>query len=301
MCRACRLSLFGLVVSASLFQLLPAAEKGDCCSPKDSDAKVTWHTDYGHAMKLAERQGKMLLVFFSCAKNDSQCRRLARETLDAPQVRRKLQDYVCVRVSLKEKIVTGGKEMVLLKHPAYAEMLGKPGVAIVDFASKDKKLNGSVVSTFPITGKLWYTPERMMVILDLPPGTLTQRTLVYAVRIHPENPASTEGEIDPKLVDEARSHSEHQARIRLQGHHQWNSRFRRINTKLPSDLSACEVCAESWPGESLVEAAVECVRSWRHSSGHWSAVRARHRVWGYDMKRGHNGVWYATGIFGRKG
>jgi len=176
MCRACRLSLFGLVVSASLFQLLPAAEKGDCCSPKDSDAKVTWHTDYGHAMKLAERQGKMLLVFFSCAKNDSQCRRLARETLDAPQVRRKLQDYVCVRVSLKEKIVTGGKEMVLLKHPAYAEMLGKPGVAIVDFASKAK--DGSLSfeeltgGTFSITnggvfGSLLSTP-----ILNLPQSAI---------------------------------------------------------------------------------------------------------------------------------
>jgi hypothetical protein len=86
----------------------------------------------------------------------------------------------------------------------------------------------------------------------------------------------------------------------LQGHHQWDTRFQRINTKLPPDTLACEVCAESWPGENLVEAAIECVRCWRFSEGHWSAVRAEHSVWGYDMKRGTNGIWYATGIFGRQ-
>jgi hypothetical protein len=64
-------------------------------------------------------------------------------------------------------------------------------------------------------------------------------------------------------------------------------------------MTASEVCAESWPGENLVEAAVECVRCWRLSQGHWSAVRAAHRLFGYDMKRGSNGIWYATGIFGR--
>jgi hypothetical protein len=47
----------------------------------------------------------------------------------------------------------------------------------------------------------------------------------------------------------------------------------------------------------LVAAAIDCVHSWRQSSGHWSAVRSRHRFYGYDMKRGSNGIWYATGIF----
>jgi hypothetical protein len=139
----------------------------------------------------------------------------------------------------------------------------------------------------------------MAVILDLPSGTLTQRTLIYAVRTHPDRPASTEGAFDVYLASEAQSHSEHQARIRLQGHHNWGHRFHRINGKLPHGLLACEVCAESWPGENLVEAAVECVRCWRLSSGHWSAVRAKHAVYAYDMKRGSNGVWYATGVFGR--
>ncbi len=86
----------------------------------------------------------------------------------------------------------------------------------------------------------------------------------------------------------------------MQGHHSWESRFHRINSKLPSGVVAQEVVAESWPNEGLVEACVDCVHSWRQSPGHWGAVRRRHPLFGYDIKRGRNGIWYATGIFGRR-
>ena len=148
-------------------------------------------------------------------------------------------------------------------------MLGRPGIAMIDFAHADPNLHGYVTSTFPLTSTLAYTPQQMLVILDLPAGTLTQRTLIYAVRVHPEHPASTSGQLDQHLVAEAQSHSENQARMLLQGHHNWETRFHRINAILPAGLCAREVCAESWPGQGLVEGAIECVRSWRCSSGHW--------------------------------
>jgi hypothetical protein len=144
-----------------------------------------------------------------------------------------------------------------------------------------------------------YTPEQMEIIRNLPAGTPTQRALIYAIRTHPDAPASTNGTFDPVLACEADSHSLHQAMIQRQGHHNWDRRSRRINAALPSGLTATEVCAESWPGESLVEAATECVNSWRQSPGHWRAVSTACPVYGYDMKRGRNGIWYATGIFGQ--
>ncbi len=262
-------------------------------------APVPWHTDYAGAMDIAEEQGRMLMIHFCEPDGDEKRNRFKTETLDDPDVADKLQDYVCVRIPLDTTIKIDSEQAVLLEHRAFKEMLGKPGIAIVDYTNTDADHYGHVVSTFPITEKLSYTPERMTTILTLPPGSLTQRTLIYAVRVHPDNPASTRGRIDPVLTGEAESHSRHQAKIRLQGHHNWDRRFRRINTRLPRGLAACEVCAESWPGENLVEAAIECVRCWRFSEGHWSAVRAFHRVYGYDMRRGKNGIWYATGIFGK--
>jgi hypothetical protein len=261
-------------------------------------AAVAWRTDYAQAMAEAERQSKMLLIHFGDRESDGLSRRFKTETLGDPKVTRKLQDYVCVELPLTAKIKVHGKDVVLLEHAAFGEMLGRPGIAIVDFRAAQEPQRGAVVSTFPLTEKLWYTPQRMAVILTLPPGTLTQRTLIYAVRTHPDNPESTAGELLPDLTEEAESHSQYQANIRLQGHHFWDRRFRRIVARLPGGLSAREVCAESWPGENLVEAAVECVRCWRLSDGHWDAVRSRHPYFGYDMKRGDNGIWYATGIFG---
>ena len=196
---------------------------------------------------------------------------------------------------LDAKVALEGKDIVLLQHPTLSEMLGRPGVAIADFAHANSKLHGYIVSVFPLTGSIFYGPAEMKVILDLPPGTLTQRTLIYAVRIHPERPASALGRPDDRLLAEAESHSQYQAHIRLQGHH-----LRAHDSAIAAMLgcSPREVCAESWPGQNLVESAIECVHCWRQSSGHWSAVQARNRAFGYDMKLGANGVWYATGIFG---
>ena len=99
----------------------------------------------------------MLFIYFCDACDDSPCERFKKETLDDPQVRRKLQDYVCLRLPLDAKITVQGKPVVLLEDEAFGEMLGKPGVAIVDYRSKGE-LRGCAVSDFPLTESLWYTP-----------------------------------------------------------------------------------------------------------------------------------------------
>ncbi len=258
------------------------------------DTKISWETDYRHAMDVANQRQKMLLMIFS-NPNDPQSQRLESETLASAEVQPMLQDFVCLRLPLDAKVTLEGKEVVLLEHPALSEMLRRPGVAIADFVHADPKLHGRVVSVFPLTAGMFYGPAEMKVILDLPPGTLTQRTLIYAVRTHPERPASALGRPDERLLAEAENHSQYQADIRLQGHHGWGARFSRIAAMV--GCSSREVCAESWPGQNLLESAIECVRCWRLSSGHWSAVQAPTRAFGYDMKLGGNGVWYATGIF----
>lgn len=259
---------------------------------------LDWCVGYAEAVEVAQREAKMLLIWFQKPGGCRLCDEFSRKTLSDPEVAAKLKDWVKVKLPLDAAIQNESGTIVLLEHATFAEMLGRPGLAILDFVHKDARYFGSVVSTFPFISDRAYTAGEMLVILDLPPGTLTQRTLIYAVRTHPDRPASTQGKLDPILIKEASLQAGYQARIREQGHQNWDSRFHRINAKLPPGVTASEVCAESWPGEHLLEAAIECVRCWRLSSGHWEAVRARHPVYGYDMKRGSNGIWYATGIFG---
>ena len=263
-------------------------------------SELSWLDDYRRGTDLAKSGGKMLLIYFRDMGENPLCNRFESEALVDAEVVRNLSAYVRVVLPLDAKIIFGGKELTLLEHASFSEMMGRPGVAIVDYLHKDTSNSGQVVSQFPFIKGRPYNTRQMQVILTLPEGTLTQRTLIFAVRTHPERPASTDGPRDAYLATEAEKHSDHQARIRRQGHHQWSSRFRRINRRLGVGVLASEVCAESWPGDGLVEAAIECVRSWRRSSGHWRAVRAKNNAWGYDMKRGSNGIWYATGIFGRR-
>jgi len=258
---------------------------------------ATWLTDYAAAGDQADRQGKMLLIHFHNPA-DPQSQRFQNESLQAADVQPRLANYVCLRLPLDAAIRSEGREIRLLDDPSFQEMLGRPGLAIIDYTRRDSPHYGQVVSTFPLSVTHWYTPRHVATMLDLPPGSLTQRTMIYAVRVHPEQPASTQGRVDPYLLSEAESHCCHQAAIRVQGHHNWGSRFQRILGRMPGGLMPAEVCAESWPGQRLVDAAVECVRCWRLSSGHWRAVSNYQPLYAYDIKLGSNGIWYATGVFG---
>jgi hypothetical protein len=265
---------------------------------KDQPVAQTVHTDYKKAMSEAAQSRKMLFVYFHEPGRTPARRAFEDKTLAELEIKEKLKRYVVVHLPTDARITVDGKSLELLAHPSFAEMLGRPGVAAIDLAHERADYYGHVVSTFPFSPGKYYRKEAMSIILDLPPGTLTQRTMIYAVRIHPERPASTQGQFSNVLADEAKSHAHYQASIQVQGHHSWDSRFHRINAKLSNEVLAQEVVAESWPNESLVEACVDCVDSWRQSPGHWGAVRGRHAMFGYDIKRGRNGIWYATGIFG---
>jgi hypothetical protein len=205
------------------------------------------------------------------------------------------RDYVLAELPTSTQIKVNGRAVRLLDDPSFTEMLHTSGIAIIDFASTKAELYGRVVSTFPLTNGRYYKQPDIHAVLRLPHGTLTQRSLIYAVRVHPEMPASTKGEFNPVLAQEAHNHSVYQASVQTQGHQGWDARSQGINSQLHA-LSQ-EVAAESWPNEHLMEACLDCVASWRQSPGHWSAVMGRRARYGYDIQQGKNGIWYATGIF----
>ncbi len=281
-----------LVVFGSLAGVQPSF------AAQDSIAGLEWHTDYMVAYRQAKREKKMLLInFLGESRQDNQQKMEQAIGADA-SLQEKLRQLVLLRLSHESEIPIDGKKEKLLSQAAFQEMHGKPGISIIDLKHEAKPYYGNVVSAFPFaTGKYYHwRADYLPCIVDLPAGTLTQRTMIWAVRVHPERPASTSGKCDPHLVAAATNHSQSQARTQRQGHQGWSGRYQQIvNTVSVSD--AKEVVAESWPNQTMIDSCIDCVASWRHSSGHWGAVRARHRLFGYDIKRGRNGIWYGTGIF----
>jgi hypothetical protein len=256
-----------------------------------------WHRDYSRAVEAAKEQGRYLFIFFHEHRPNPARQAFENRTLTHPQIVRQLQAYECATLPLDATIVIDGKPGRLLDHPSFRELQHRQGIAILDFAHPGTPYYGQVVNVFPFSSGHYYSARSLMTILDLPSGTITQRTMVYAVRMHPERPASTRGKFHPILAEEAQSHSQHQAQIGVQGHHGWGYRFQRILGRMRFGAAPVEIVAESWPGKGLVDAAIDCVDSWRHSPGHWQQVRSVHGAYGYDIKQGANGIWYATGIF----
>ena len=150
--------------------------------------EIVVHTDYREAMKEAVEDRKMLFIYFHEPQLTAARRAFETETLADLEIQEKLKRYVFVKLPRDAQITVDGQEITLLEHAAFAEMLGRQGVAIVDLAHVRAEYYGHVVSTFPFTPGKYYRKEALSIILDLPPGTLTQRTMIYAVRIHPEAP-----------------------------------------------------------------------------------------------------------------
>lgn len=288
--------MFRLFVPAAVCIFLPftflEADPAEVATP-------TWQRNYASAVAAATASKQKLAIFFHPAGDTSTWDHFRRGMESHPGISQRLTGFTTAALPVDYYYFDGQRKQKLLSHPVFAPLGGRPGLAILDLSGGP--LHGKVVSLMPGDPNGRLTTRQLLTLFSLPDGTLTQRTLVYAVRMHAERPASTTGAFDPVLAAEAHSHSSHQARIRRQGHHNWDSRFHRINARMPGGLMAQEVCAESWPGQGLLEAATECVHSWRQSPGHWGAVRRAQSRYAYDMQRGANGVWYATGIFANRG
>lgn len=292
----------------------------------------SWETDFDTARRKAEETSRNLLIYFA-AENDSPqllndseesfvrvgksevrqisytlpsmrnplpiaraCREFEQRSFGDLDVLELLDQYVLLKLPVDATVRRDGGETPVLKLPMFQEMLDLPGLAVVDFQHKDAPYHGELVGILPFLRAQIPTTAQVMTFLTLPAGTLTQRTLIYAVRIHQERPLSAMGVPELVLLQEARDHSAYQAKVRVLGHQNFGSRTNRIASAL-NCIGASEVCAQSWSGEGLFEAAIGCVRAWRGSPGHWKGVRAANRHYGYDMVRGGNGVWYATGLF----
>ena len=232
----------------------------------------SWHTDYDRATWQAQREKKDLVIYF---RDQGEL----DDVLKEDEVQRRLSRFVCLRLPISYKY----KDERLLDH-------------------------SEVISAHPYVGSRYrwvpgYGTEELVTILDLPPtATLTQRSMIYAVRVHPERPRSILARLHPAFLRHAERHSQRQARLRNQHHADIIAASSRLQEEVGDGIGpASEVVAESWGsfvgGETVLEAAFSCVDSWRHSSGHWGAVSRTHRYTGFDIARAENGTWYATGIF----
>ncbi|MEX2286776.1 MAG: hypothetical protein WD648_06780 [Planctomycetaceae bacterium] len=263
---------------------------------------LDWHTNYLSAYEQARAEQKQLLIFFRdetkpCVADNYESRVLASDKLWTP-----LSQYVRAVLPLDtpEPLAKGEEDQVerpkrLVDHQAFVYMNKRQGIAVIDLAEPKTKPYGFVTSAHPFTPGRYYSAAAMQTVLGLPHGTLTQRTLLYALRMHPEQPRYPNSGMNGYLSEQAKQASSVMAQLEQVGHHNWGYRFQTITSALGRPVS--EVAA-SGNGETLVDAAVSCVAAWRGSPAHWQMINNNPLFYGYDLVRGRSGQWYATGILG---
>lgn len=262
-------------------------------------AEPRWQTDYDEAVDQAVKGKKDLVILFQAA---NELEDVLRETA----VRGRLGQFVCLKLPVNYQY----QQKSLLAYPALTDMMNKPGLAIVSYHDAKLPNHGHVISAHPLLPSRYrwapnYGVEQVKLILDLPPkATLSQRSMIFAIRVHPEQPQSVWSQLHPAFLKHAETHSQRQADMQNQHHANLGMAMNFLQGQVPEGIGgASEVVAESWGnvvgGENVLEAAYSCIDAWRQSPGHWSAVAGRHRYFGYDIIRAANGTWYATGIFAR--
>jgi hypothetical protein len=256
-----------------------------------------WQADYETAYRQAIRDKKDLVIYF---RNDDRL----DDALSIKRLKRRARHYVFLSVPVSYRY----EGQPLLDQPALTDMAGQPGIAVVSLHDRNLPTHNQVISAHPLMGSRYgwapaYGPQEIGLILDLPRrATLTQRSMIYAISVHPERPRSVYATAHPAFLGHAERHSVRQASMHNQHHANLIATMGVLSSEMGEGVgSGSEVVAESWGnfvgGETVLEAAFSCVDAWRHSPGHWSAVAGDHRYFGYDIARGSNGTWYATGIF----
>jgi len=257
-----------------------------------------WQDDYTKATDRAIAEKKDLVIYFHEGNE-------LNDAFNDAEVKKRLEKFVCLKVPVDYKI----NDERLIDCSALEDMMGKPGVAVISYQDKKLSTFATAISCHPRVASRYrwvpsYGASQLKVTLDLPAhATLSQRSMIYAIHVHPEAPQSVFCTCHPAFLNHASQHSQRQAGAQRQHHANLGGVMGMLRGQVERGFGGTqEVVAESWGrfvgGENVLEASFSCIDAWRSSPGHWGAVAGRHTYFGYDIARAPNGTWYATGIFG---
>lgn len=152
-------------------------------------SQLAWGTDYHAAIQIAKDNKQLVMLWFYDAKRVDENAKFASTVLADDKIQPLLANMSLVKLSTTATIEEDGEETTLLKHSSFRELQGGPGLAMIDMRDAKQNYYGWVVSVYPFRRGAITVPK-LMVLCDLPAGTLSQRTLIFAVRTHPAAPQS---------------------------------------------------------------------------------------------------------------
>ena len=170
-------------------------------TPTKNVAALIWHQDYlaGYQQAMQEKR-PLLMQFRDISEPDVSESRIAG--FGAPELQPLLENFVRVSMPVGSIVpgqTTGQAPSRLLDHRSFRHLNGKAGVVIIDLTEPSAANFARVVSALPLPSDGRFSPEILSKLLQLPAGSIGQRTLLLSIRTATSAPDFTVGEQQPLL------------------------------------------------------------------------------------------------------
>lgn len=265
--------------------------------------ELAWHRDYLTAYREAAEQKRYLLMLFreSSLKGSS----LSSSAIFAPSMRPMLEQFSRVELPLDATLPrkTDSDEVeqqsdvpeLLLEHRSFRHLGVRPGLAIVDLTDPESADYARVVSVIPLTKDGAITDLDLMLALDLPTGSISQRTLLFMIRSTiPDTSLSMRG-FSSDLIELAHRNCRYMAHAGQLGSFDQDFRQKKITETFGPQAELKQLLYATEAEATIHDAALQAVESWIQSPESFDVLNGSAQAMGMDMFQDpESGRWYVT-------
>ncbi len=265
---------------------------------------LSWHNDYLAAYVEASQEKRYLLMLFreSIAGGEPLA---TTDTVFAPSIRPMLEQFSRVELPLNAAMPVlsskandsqnGDLPNLLLKHRSFRHLGMQPGIAIVDLTDPTSTNHARVVSVLRLPGNGQFNDDDLMLALNLPKGSIGQRTLLFAIRSTVPDSSLSMREFSPTLIELAHRNSRYMAQAGQVGSFDEDTRNQRIVQDFGPQAELKELVFATDSETTIREAAFQAVTNWIETSESFDVLDAPVTAMGMDMfQNSESGRWFVT-------
>jgi len=270
-------------------------------TPVDS---LKWHSDYIAAYVEASQEKRYLLMLFRDAVAGGEP--LASiDDVFAPSMRPILEQFSRVELPLNAVMPSladknndtqkKGLPNLLLKHRSFRHLGTQPGIAVVDLTNRSSPNYARVVSVLPLPESSQFQNDSLTLALNLPKGTISQRTLLFAIRSTVPDSSLSMREFNSTLVELAHRNSRYMANSGQAGSFDQETHRQRIEQEFGPQAELKQLVFATDSEATIHEAALQAVTSWIETSESFDVLDAPATAMGMDMFQNfESGRWFVT-------
>lgn len=280
-------------------------ESDPLTSSKATSSKgLTWHQDYPTGyIEAAGRQNYLLMLFSDVA--DGSPLAASSNSLFAPSLQPILEQFSRVSLSVNAPMPSvmqarsgtsnNGVQSLLLGHRSFRHLGVRAGIVLVDLTDPESAHHAQVVSAIPLPVSGQFTHDDLMLTLNLPKGSISQRTLLSAIRGNVPAAKLSLRNFSGTLVSLARRNSRYMAEYGQSGPFEQGRRRDTVVQEFGFQADLQELFFVTAAEETIQEAARQAVESWQATPAALEVLTTPAVAMGMDMVRSpQNGRWYVT-------